>query len=1203
MFKRIITLNLLLLATLLAAISIDLELPNLTQKEAGAAYKLWMEPGEPKIAFYPVRVLLPFGEKIVQQELSLSAGELIQSGVQLDYTREFHPISHAFVPQPVQPKAEIYQQDALFPAQDWQYLGTQYFRGHAIAVFNVFPFKYNPQRGELYFSPQVNIRIQSEFDAAEAQKQAKFTTLNSQTSTELSKMVLNPELQSSYSAYKSYKVPRQNKQINLDNPSQMLIITDAARAGYFDDYVSWKNQRGISTGLYIVEEIYASYDGADNAEKVRNFIIDAYSAFNETAQPLEYVIMGGDDEVVPERGVFGRVGDTRDRRMPSDLYYSNLDGDWNANGNTTYGEMDDEVDYIPEVHIGRFTAETAGEFANIFHKQKYYVDYNTFSNNRAIFYGENLNYNPLTWGGDYKDEVHQYLPDGYHFQTQYQRDGTYSGESVWNSINSGVNVMNHMGHANENSLMGQGSGSVGRLENTEYGFLYSQGCYPAAFDQRTSGDNESVGEHLLMQAGGVFAFIGNTRYGWYMPGSTDGPSQFYDRDFFRGLYEEGHLELGNALTFSRLENLNYAMQNDVMRWCYMEMILFGDPSIAVKLPDANLPSLSLESYHFDDSQGDGDGNINPGECIRFYPVIKNAEGMGIAQNVVLRVSELPAGVEAISDSLLLPILLPDECSPEDYYLDFQLSDDVGFGIFELSFELESQHPITLLSTGVQRYTAHFEITMFDNRFPWEHYHGGKSAPIIADFDADGDLEIMYVDVTGGLHFIDQTGEEFHSLQHGEMQNINRSSAMGNISSEDTMDLAFSSRNGNLYALTSSGELIFDYDSGSSFLFSPVIAKLSPQTGNAVISGALNGSLHAVDANGQELPGFPVQLPGSFQSELAVGDLDGDGNLEIICPMSAGKLFVVSATGQILPQFSKVLDSSLNGAPVILDNGNFAIASTRQLYLFDNQGNQLFQMNIDSAAAGGLTVADMDRNGELDIVFVSISGRLWVVNQAGECHAGFPVEIGCNFNCPPLVADIDGDEQYEILLHSYINSVFAYNNDGSILDGFPFGTTYNGATPGTLVDFDQNNQWKLITGFSHGILMSNLRRPPNALAPWTTYRGSLSRQGSFASTGYVSSEDPVQSPALFSLKQNYPNPFNPDTIISFELNKAGNVSLEIYNLRGQKVRSLHQGTLAKKEYEFSWDAKDELGNSCAAGVYLYRFTGKAGSQIVKAAYVK
>ncbi|MFO7895592.1 MAG: FlgD immunoglobulin-like domain containing protein [Candidatus Cloacimonadales bacterium] len=77
-------------------------------------------------------------------------------------------------------------------------------------------------------------------------------------------------------------------------------------------------------------------------------------------------------------------------------------------------------------------------------------------------------------------------------------------------------------------------------------------------------------------------------------------------------------------------------------------------------------------------------------------------------------------------------------------------------------------------------------------------------------------------------------------------------------------------------------------------------------------------------------------------------------------------------------------------------------------------------------------------------------------------------------------------------------------------------------------------------------------------------------------------------------QNYPNPFNPatsqrtsSTTISFNLPEASFVELEIYNIRGQKIRSLNSSELAAGRQKFAWDGKDSSGNSLAAGIYYYR----------------
>lgn len=92
------------------------------------------------------------------------------------------------------------------------------------------------------------------------------------------------------------------------------------------------------------------------------------------------------------------------------------------------------------------------------------------------------------------------------------------------------------------------------------------------------------------------------------------------------------------------------------------------------------------------------------------------------------------------------------------------------------------------------------------------------------------------------------------------------------------------------------------------------------------------------------------------------------------------------------------------------------------------------------------------------------------------------------------------------------------------------------------------------------------------------------------------ESSVQDESLPSsvvLEQNYPNPFNPSTIIRYQINERVPVRLEIYNVTGQKVRSLVDSEQqAPGWYEVIWDGKTDSGIPMASGSYFYRLT--AGS---------
>lgn len=88
------------------------------------------------------------------------------------------------------------------------------------------------------------------------------------------------------------------------------------------------------------------------------------------------------------------------------------------------------------------------------------------------------------------------------------------------------------------------------------------------------------------------------------------------------------------------------------------------------------------------------------------------------------------------------------------------------------------------------------------------------------------------------------------------------------------------------------------------------------------------------------------------------------------------------------------------------------------------------------------------------------------------------------------------------------------------------------------------------------------------------------------------------PKTFALAQNYPNPFNPETAISYQLAAASEVELAIYNLLGQKVRTLVQARQLAGRYEAKWDGRSDAGAPVASGVYIYRFTAGSYQKVMK-----
>lgn len=91
--------------------------------------------------------------------------------------------------------------------------------------------------------------------------------------------------------------------------------------------------------------------------------------------------------------------------------------------------------------------------------------------------------------------------------------------------------------------------------------------------------------------------------------------------------------------------------------------------------------------------------------------------------------------------------------------------------------------------------------------------------------------------------------------------------------------------------------------------------------------------------------------------------------------------------------------------------------------------------------------------------------------------------------------------------------------------------------------------------------------------------------------------------------SYPNPFtlkntrNPGTTIKFELSEAGKTTVDVYNIKGQKVKSLLKDELQKGQHNIHWDGTNNSGSKIASGVYFYKISSNGYNVINKMIHVK
>jgi hypothetical protein len=153
--------------------------------------------------------------------------------------------------------------------------------------------------------------------------------------------------------------------------------------------------------------------------------------------------------------------------------------------------------------------------------------------------------------------------------------------------------------------------------------------------------------------------------------------------------------------------------------------------------------------------------------------------------------------------------------------------------------------------------------------------------------------------------------------------------------------------------------------------------------------------------------------------------------------------------------------------------------------------------------------------------------------------------------------------------------------------FSTGPSWNSSLKVTV----DTTQWPTSGGGSIGMDFTDA----SGSVAWTPifYKGALD----------VKDVDTPTKPTVFSLAQNYPNPFNPKTMIRFALPKDSWVKLEVYNILGQKVKTLVDEKLAAGVKEIEWDGKDNKGAEVASGIYFYKIKADSFSDVKKMVMLK
>ncbi len=569
-------------------------------------------PGKPDLPSTPIFALLPPNQKARSVTFQLLSADTVKLPAPLYPAQKptIKPIPGVRLQPPefTQPDNMIYGSAHQYPLSCVKLGHGGSLRGYSIAGVIFYPILYLPKENAIVIVREGKLVIQSEPTSYLSPRKITPHSLQ-QTEKLLKALVANPEL---------LALQRNSTEVSGDG-YDYIIVSPASLVSYLGELRELNAMRGLKDTVLIYEEAVMLYPGVDAQERLRNAIKELYYEYG----PI-YLLLIGDTELIASRWAFAMDCEAgfyeTENQIHADYYYSCLDGNWNATPDDTFGMVDDSVDLLPELFVGRITVQATNPIADISSYLAKLISHQLNPSpgylTKALFLGEILwdDPYPYTDAGIAKDMVGELFPSEFNIIRLYQSLGNENRESVIAELTAGAGVINHDGHAFID-IIGIGddllfSEDVDLIEHADrYGIMYSIGCWSAAFDY------DCIAEHLIMNpTGGTIAFIGNNRYGWGSYGNPGyGYSDVYDYKFFDVIFNNEIYQLGAALALMKSYYAVYADSANLWRWHNYQINLLGEPatvlwhkepeSLVVTLPDTIPSDAAGVSVLVEDSAG------------------------------------------------------------------------------------------------------------------------------------------------------------------------------------------------------------------------------------------------------------------------------------------------------------------------------------------------------------------------------------------------------------------------------------------------------------------------------------------------------------------------------------------------------------------------------------------------------------------------
>ena len=548
----------------------------------------------PAIPYVYINILLPDGEELSDFAYSAESSEAT-SQITLRSVPSLVETSSSSVNTTTSIRYPIQNYPASVELEE-----VSIMDGYHIACFIVSPVSYDATEQKINWIEKVNLSITT-LPMVSSTDDTGYTHTGNMNKC-LQQILHNPE------ELGNVPLSLATEEVSEDESIDYVIITSELLKESFQPLANWKKTKGVRTEIVTTNYIYTNYTGNSNQLKIKKFLNDYYQN-----RHLKYVLLGGDDNIIPTQGCYGQVntsnGTRTDYTIPTDLFYSCFEKtfNWDADGDGIVGEPSDDMDLSPEIYHARIPVnDTIG--VNVFvdriiNYEKVTTDTNHYLNllltGVKLFRSKSNGQSDTEIKNDYMYDnyIRNYWESGnvtrfYDTATDFQNGAGYavSATNLQEQLKSGFHFVNMETHGGQ-TLWSMESGisyytsKATSLENEYPMIITTSACITNAFD--ASSNNSYKTDPCLSEAfvrnpnSGILAYLGSSRYGWGYAdtiASSLGPSLKLNALFYRELFNGTTNHYAEVVAIAKKL---FGYNGMVYRWLQYSVNPIGDPEMPI----------------------------------------------------------------------------------------------------------------------------------------------------------------------------------------------------------------------------------------------------------------------------------------------------------------------------------------------------------------------------------------------------------------------------------------------------------------------------------------------------------------------------------------------------------------------------------------------------------------------------------------------